>query len=218
MGTQPANPVKGSTVTAQDAQRKNRRRRRWGYVILTIIFVWALLVLLAAIFGHGSWGQAHAATLTSQPSQAWLIRGRIASTRESVGTPATIARNRRVTCMEQPAKKEFSNVFGQLLIWLKMTKSWCYSRQTHEITQQPPAFVTSGVTTVGSLTQWKIDETASRTTEFYPYEGWEKGGSRSRAVMKASRCFPTPFGCPRVGSTTQTIEILGHSDGSYSLY
>jgi hypothetical protein len=99
-----------------------------------------------------------------------------------------------------------------------MTKEWCYSRRNHEVTQQPLARVISGVTTLGSLTQWKIETVENRPSAYYPYGDWEKGGSRSWAVMQASRCFPTPFGCIQIGSTTQTIEILGHFDGSYSLY
>jgi len=190
---------------------------RWARVILILVVLYVLWLIITSLGGAGSWGKAEAATMP-HPSRAWLVRGRIASVEVSVGNVAITSRNQRVTCAEQHAKKRFRNVFNQELLWIKMVKSWCYVRQNHEVTQQPLALVTTGVTTLGSITQWKVDSVENRPSAYYPYESWGKGGSRSWATMKASRCFPTPLGCAQVGSTTATIEILGHSDGSYSLY
>jgi hypothetical protein len=185
-------------------------------IILILVAVCILLFLAAFVAGSGSWSQAQAAT-PPRPSKAWVARGRIVKVRESTGTVAVATRNRRLTCAEQYDEKHYENLFGEVLIWLKMAKSWCYSKSNHEITRQPQALVTSGVSTVGALTQWKIDSVESHPTEYYPYQGWEKGGSLSWSVLKASRCFPTPFGCIQVGSTTQTIEILAYYTGSYRL-
>lgn len=187
---------------------------RWAVVLLVLYVLW---VIAASLFGGGSWGKAEAAT-SPHPPRAWLVRGQIASIEESTGTVAITARNRRVTCAQQFARKKYRNIFHQELMWLKMIKNWCYWRRNHEVTQQPLAQVTTGITTLGSLSQWKVDDVENRPSTYYPYEGWEKGGSRSWAAMKASRCFVTPLGCIQVGATTQTIEVLGHSDGSYSLY
>jgi hypothetical protein len=187
---------------------------RW---LLVALAIWLLLFLAAFMFGSGSWSQAQAATIP-QPSKAWVRRGKITGVREATSSVGVISRNQRVTCMEANAEKHFVNIFNQTLIWLRMTKDWCYVRRNHEVTTQPLARVTEGVTTLGSITQWTINGTEDRPSEYYPYEDWEKGGSRSWAVLKASRCFPTPFGCIQIGSATQTLEIQGHYDGSFGRY
>ncbi|HUC87195.1 MAG TPA: hypothetical protein VMR75_02640 [Candidatus Saccharimonadales bacterium] len=198
-----------------------RSAPRWarvvGGIVATLVVLYLLWFLVYLAFGSLSGSEAQAAT--PRPTKAWLQQGTIASSHIVPGAAAVVAHSATVTSVEHSYEKYFANPFGQKLIWLKMSQETYYSKTTHSITYAPPAIVTAGITTLGTITQWKvssIDKTVAH--QYYPYEGYLKGGFLSKAVLYLTRCFPSPFGCIDAQSASRGIEIRSHYDGTASYY
>ena len=190
----------------------------WLVRAAIVAFVlYLLFAVLSLVVGTGSWGKAQAAEFHPNGAELFTITG-VREEKTSVKL-ATLASSTHEVSVQWRNRKSYMNKFGQDLIWLNMTANGRYSLSQHRITFAPAAEVTAGVTTLGSIGQWKIQSLESNQGQYYTYKGHPNGGYLWWSVLTATRCLPAPFvGCVQLGTVTETIATRGHYDGTASLY
>ncbi len=187
----------------------------WKKILIWILVIMTVVYVIGFVLGSGSDSTSQGAT-PKHPSAAWIKKGQLLYISTTVGQAQAASRNKREACATHWAYRKFHALAGTMF-WVRLTKTWCYSRKSHRVTQTPAPKIQYGVTTIGALLQWNDEGMGSQSNGYYYYKGYPQGGHRSSVQVDFKRCFPTPFGCVRVDAHNMGVSLIGHFDGSYTI-
>jgi uncharacterized protein (UPF0333 family) len=185
-------------------------------LLLIAIIVLAAFYAIAFIFGKGHVSTAQGSTGPSHPSKAWIKKGQIQYVTTTLSQVQIATRNTREQCATRSAYKKYHAPLGTMF-WIRITKTWCFNKKKYRVVSSLPPTIQHAVTTAGALMQWQDEGIDNQPNGFLDYYGHHNGSHSSAVHVRFTRCFPSPFGCVGVDSSSMWARVIGHYDGSSSI-